>query len=375
MYLREGKNMNNAYIFYGRYYDFEKKNVTIGGIQTYIANLCELCAELGMAPCVVQKGTSDEEIELDFYRVVQYAAGDLKTWEETVEKKLLPQTDREKDLFIFATDTIIFSKLQFPRSIAIQHGIFWDIPKKSNRSLFRVLLSKGKRAYRNIRALQRVGRVVCVDYNFVNWYRTQVETPADNFSVVPNFAPILPPAEKPEGPVRLIFARRLFSYRGTHIFTEAVQRLLDEGTNIHVTIAGTGEDEAWMRGRLDAYENVEFTVYESADSLKIHQNQHVAVVPTVGSEGTSLSLLEAMSAGCAPICTNVGGMTNIVIDGYNGLMVSPNADALYQAMKSLVEDGALRLRLAEKARETVCLGFSYDKWKDEWLKILRGAMA
>mgnify|MGYP002461740223 FL=1 len=130
-----------------------------------------------------------------------------------------------------------------------------------------------------------------------------------------------------------------------------------------------------MRGRLEAYDNVEFTVYESADSLKIHQNQHVAVVPTVGSEGTSLSLLEAMSAGCSPICTNVGGMTNIVINGYNGLMISPNADALYQAMKNLVEDEALRLRLAEKARETVCLGFSYDKWKDEWLKILRGAMA
>lgn len=49
-----------------------------------------------------------------------------------------------------------------------------------------------------------------------------------------------------------------------------------------------------------------------------------------------------MAAGCAVICTNVGGMTNIIIDGYNGLMINPDEDSLYKALDRLIEDKLLR---------------------------------
>lgn len=114
-----------------------------------------------------------------------------------------------------------------------------------------------------------------------------------------------------------------------------------------------------------------FITYNSEKSLKIHQDKDIAVIPTIASEGTSLSLLEAMAAGCAVICTNVGGMTNIIIDGYNGLMINPDEDSLYKALDRLIEDKLLRGRLQAKAYETIKEAFSLNIWKSKWAQIIK----
>ena len=113
-----------------------------------------------------------------------------------------------------------------------------------------------------------------------------------------------------------------------------------------------------------------FTQYDAQNSIHFHQHYDIAVVPTTGSEGTSLSLLEAMSASCATICTNVGGMTNIIINGYNGLMVNPNIEELYEALKIVIKDKQLRESIAKKGHETVTKAFSLSKWENEWTTIL-----
>ena len=96
----------------------------------------------------------------------------------------------------------------------------------------------------------------------------------------------------------------------------------------------------------------------------------IAVVPTLASEGTSLSLLEAMSAQCAVVCTNVGGMTNIVIDGYNGTMVNPDSGSLYEAIDALIVDADLRKKLADTAYKTAKEGFSFERWEASWIKVI-----
>lgn len=116
-----------------------------------------------------------------------------------------------------------------------------------------------------------------------------------------------------------------------------------------------------MRDKLAAFNNVSFISYKSSESLDIHADKHIAVVPTIGSEGTSLSLLEAMSAQCAVIASNVGGMTNIILDDFNGLMVNAGDSLdLYRAMKRLIDNPTVMNRLSENAYKTVKQAFSYD---------------
>lgn len=195
---------------------------------------------------------------------------------------------------------------------------------------------------------------------------------SEKLIVIPNFSEIAPPIDKPVEPIKIIFARRLFPYRGTRVFTEAIKKVLAEFPFVEVTVAGDGPDEPWMREQLIDFHQVSFIRYNSNESIDIHSDKHIAVVPTVGSEGTSLSLLEAMSAQCAVICTDVGGMTNIVLDRYNGLIVKAgDSISLYEAIKRMIIDKNLRNMIAANAYSTVKQSFSKDLWQYKWKECLR----
>lgn len=170
-----------------------------------------------------------------------------------------------------------------------------------------------------------------------------------------------------------MFARRLQPYRGTRLFAEAIRNILIKYDNLNVVIAGEGPDEEYLKAMFADNAHVTFIKYHVSESLEIHKDVDIAVIPTVGSEGTSFSLLEAMASYCAVICTNVGGMTNIIINGYNGIMINPSVKELTNALDLLVSDEATRLYLANNAYDVAKKSFSYDRWKDSWISILQNA--
>lgn len=361
--------MKNVDIIFIKYLD-ENMQITIGGIQTYITNLCNVIMGMGWRVRVVQFFDKDMEHFLENGVKVQgFCISGRDRYQALYDAAA---NSRAGDtLTIFATDTIIPKRIS-GKAIAIQHGIFWDRPKDKLCSLLRQVAARAYVAYNIIRRIERVDGVICVDYNFLNWYRTQVNKVSNLATIIPNYTKIAPRFDKPDDCIKIIFARRLFDYRGTRVFTEAIKRILNEEYPVEITIAGTGPDEEWMKKQLSGFERVRFIKYQSNESLAIHKDQHIAIVPTIGSEGTSLSLLEAMSAQCAVICSNVGGMTNIVIDNFNGLMVgSGEADALYKAIKQLLDDENLREFIRKNGYETVKAGFSYTNWQNKWVDFLK----
>jgi glycosyltransferase involved in cell wall biosynthesis len=76
-------------------------------------------------------------------------------------------------------------------------------------------------------------------------------------------------------------------------------------------------------------------------------------------EGFPVALLEAM-ASCLPVVvTPVGGITEIITDRINGLLVQPyNEESLAQSIITLYQKPDLRKNLAFKARETVVKNFN-----------------
>lgn len=69
-------------------------------------------------------------------------------------------------------------------------------------------------------------------------------------------------------------------------------------------------------------------------------------------EGTPLALFEAMAAGRAIVSTAVDGCREVLVDGETGLLVPPADPArLATALERIVEDAALRRRLADSARK------------------------
>ncbi len=366
----------NIHIIYDNYLKPDGSEMSIGGIQTYIFELQKIIRDLGNSVTIHQR--SDIAFEKNFDECV------VKGYPLQVNRRMRGQLislslgciDQSKDLVIFGCETNAVRELRC-KTIGIQHGISWDKQGKSTESNFgdfKVFVKKAIKAFLTTSRIKNVDTLVCVDYNFVNWYRALVDSPRVNLTVIPNFCKVPNKQyDKPSDRVNIIFARRFFQYRGTRIFAHAVKRICQEYLNIYVTIAGSGPDEEYLKNTLKG-DRYNFIQYNSSESLTIHRDKHIAVIPTLGSEGTSLSLLESMAAGCVPVCTNVGGMTNIILDHFNGLMINPDEDQLYKAIKELINNNNLRLHLASEAYRTAKEAFNYENWRSKWEQILEDAL-
>lgn len=366
--------MRTAHIIIGRFLGRNGK-INIGGLETYTDSLAELLSKNGFEVFVYEYGKESYEIKFPWYTVRSVLGNRPYDVIRVIENQ---KHDCINDVLVFATDYLI-CKNNFKHSIAVQHGVSWDVTSQSSVSSLINVFNVVKGSFRAIRKMIRFkncNNVVCVDYNFVNWYRTQVKHINERLYVIPNFA-VCPTSEplKEEDHTAIIFARRFVTYRGTKLFTNVIKNVVQKYPYVKVTIAGRGPDEQWMRDELKEYPQIEFTEFESKNSVEFHTKFDIAVVPTLGSEGTSLSLLEAMAAGCAVIATNIGGMTNIILDGYNGLLINPEQKYLEEAICDLIENKDKRNKLAENAYMTVKEAFSYEKWSKKWIWVINNILS
>ncbi len=370
--------MKTAYFIYTKYYDFEQGKLTVGGAQTYLTALYNVFLELGYICKIYQAGESNEKVNLNDVEIVQCGGCSLKTLREksvTMVKKIMESYNDDEDILVFMANELASENIA-SRSIAIQHGISWDSLYNGNLSKIRNIYHftrKAMDAYRILENLKNVKKLVCVDHNFPNWLRSTAIVAPVSMEVIPNFAQIAPLYKKPDDVVNVVFARRFFDYRGTRIFAPAAASILKKHKNVCFTVAGSGPDEEFIHNMLDEFEGrVKYITYLADESMQVHSNQHIAIVPTIHSEGTSLSLLEAMSAQCAVICTDVGGLSNIVLDGYNGVFCEPNAESLASQIEKLIEDKNRTATMAANGYKTVAEAFSFDVWKKRWINVIKG---
>ena len=112
------------------------------------------------------------------------------------------------------------------------------------------------------------------------------------------------------------------------------------------------------------------TRYQMAEKFNVHgaitdvpaflSSIHIAVLCSQ-SEGLSHAILEYMAAGRATIATNVGGNSELIEHGSNGLLIPVNdCDALVTAIQTLIDDQELALQLGSRARTLVSEKYSCE---------------
>jgi len=90
------------------------------------------------------------------------------------------------------------------------------------------------------------------------------------------------------------------------------------------------------------------------------------------SEGTSMTLLEAMALGRAVMATRVGGNEEVIGPAAGKLIDSDNLPALVQAMGDLAQDDAVRQQLGEVASQRYQECFDPQQMTERYLALYQG---
>jgi glycosyltransferase involved in cell wall biosynthesis len=94
----------------------------------------------------------------------------------------------------------------------------------------------------------------------------------------------------------------------------------------------------------------------------------VYVLPSY-REGTPRSVLEAMAMGRAIVTSDAPGCRETVVQGENGFLVPPrDSEALYRAMKRLVERPDLIAPMGSRSREIAEAKYDVRKVNSELLR-------
>ena len=170
------------------------------------------------------------------------------------------------------------------------------------------------------------------------------------------FSPVTRETE-PGRPVMLFSNRGFFPVYDTRTLLAgfASARIVNPGLSL--VLKGDGPEEGEMR-RLVTSMNLSgaVTFRERSPYSDVPGDLRSAdiFISTATSDGTPVSILEAMSTGLPCIATRVGGVPEWIEDGVNGLLITPrDPEELSRAILTLAADPLLRRQLGAKARETV----------------------
>lgn len=174
---------------------------------------------------------------------------------------------------------------------------------------------------------------------------------------------------------RLCFIKKHTRKYGPEILLRAIARLVSEGLQLELVMAGQGElTESLKRlsHELKIADRVSFTGFVSGNEITtILQNSQVMVMPSVmESESFGVAVLEASACGRPVIASRIGGVPEVIDDGVTGILVPPGGvSALAESIKRLYHDRDLRQRMGKAGREFVRANYLWDSSLDKMISV------
>ncbi len=183
-----------------------------------------------------------------------------------------------------------------------------------------------------------------------------------------------PQHEDPGTPIVLLACRMLWD-KGVGDFVQAARLLKQEKMNARCILVGRldpGSPTRISEAQLRAWQHegaIEWWGHRD-DMPQILGRAQVVVLPTFYGEGLPKILLEACACAKPVVTTSIPGCTDIVRDGENGFLIPPkDPEALAKAIRLLLDNPVLRMRMGMRGRELVLREFSAELIAEETLAV------
>lgn len=367
-------NNNVIKVMTSTFLNFKGENYYSGGAERYLIDLHEVCKSLGYKMRIYQ----DADFEYTrFYKGIEVVgiSDSCKDFDYTcrvnIRKTFNDMAIGTSKLNIYSSFMEAYSNPTSP-SVGISHGVAWD----SNKNEYNVGSKNVGIDCTIIDSAKNMDKMVSVDTNTANWFQTIDYKLGNTTEYIPNYVDIeefAPDKNRKNDKIIITYPRRLYEPRGMYMLLDISDRLIKEFKNIEIHFVGKGfeEDVKHIRNKMKQYpDNIKLYNRPPEKMHEVYKNSDISLICTLYSEGTSLSCLEAMASGNAVIATRVGGLTDLVINNFNGKLIEPNKEALYEAICDYIKNTEL-LEKCKKNAINVAKEFNKKIWQQRWSNIIK----
>ncbi len=218
---------------------------------------------------------------------------------------------------------------------------------------------------RHYSSLIPVEKVRCVPFGIFTGANKSINKRIDNFEAI-----------------KVVYYSHFIKTKGIDDVLAAVPLVVQKNPNVKFTFVGTWDTEDHKKEALAILENetidiknrVEFSGLVTGDGEKAClKESDIFILPTYfESEGLPLSILEAMSYGCAIIATDHSGISVAVEDEVNGLICRPHDPIdIAQKINRLIDDRQLLYSLQENSLRIFHESFTAEKFSDNLVAVLK----
>jgi glycosyltransferase involved in cell wall biosynthesis len=177
----------------------------------------------------------------------------------------------------------------------------------------------------------------------------------------------------------VLYCGRLLALKGLKILIDSIKDILKQ-EDAYFVFAGKGEIKEWEKElKLNNISKENYIFLDYVDYERIHylySKADIFVLPSF-TESCPITILEAMSTGLPVVASDVGGVSEILSNNKDGILVEPGSkEQLAETINSLIKNKNLRNKIAKNAREKVENEFDSkimaQKTKKFYDKILEG---
>lgn len=184
--------------------------------------------------------------------------------------------------------------------------------------------------------------------------------------VVPNAVPVrdVPIAKRDNVPPVIVFIGRLHASKGLFEMVGAISQLLADGVEFRVECYGDGPEREAFLGQMNAAVGDRFHyggVVAGRSKYAVLDHSDIFILPSIYGEGLPMAILEAMSAGCIVIASEMASVADVIDDGRNGFLTEPgNTRQLVDKLRSVLNDRQSWTDVRASAVQTVRDKFNID---------------
>ena len=178
---------------------------------------------------------------------------------------------------------------------------------------------------------------------------------------------------------RVLYFSNLIPEKGASTFVRLAISLLDSGANATFLIVGESADHSFLEGLHRDIATSEYSegiriegAVDSERKWNYLRSADLLVFPsTYRFEAQPLTLIEALAVGTPAVAFDIGGISNLIVDGVTGFVVAEDDfEALRGRVLALIGDQSLLRSFSEAAESDFSARFSFSTFTESWLQAL-----